>query len=157
MDRTKFLAWGTAIYLPLLLVVFVLAGWPWTPWLTTATILLTSLAIYALRQRWHRRRQDDLRLLTGYIQRDCVTWWRFEHDWIGHTVRLKEDIRNSKEPVGLQLYVRAGTLGKIVALRRSFDAPFEVLFPGFKLKVAVRLEKLDLNPVSDLSEEYDAA
>jgi len=49
MDRTTFLAWGTAIYLPLLLVVFVLAGLPWTAWLAPATILLTSLAIYALR------------------------------------------------------------------------------------------------------------
>jgi hypothetical protein len=76
---------------------------------------------------------------------------------VAPTVRLKEDIRNSKEPVGIQLYIQAGTLGKIVALRRSFDAPFEVLFPGFKLKVAVRLEKLDLNPVSELNEEYDAA
>ncbi|NLF77130.1 MAG: hypothetical protein GX573_15645, partial [Chloroflexi bacterium] len=49
MDRTKFLAWGTAIYLPLLLVVYLLAGLPWTAWLVPATILLTSLAIYALR------------------------------------------------------------------------------------------------------------
>jgi hypothetical protein len=30
MDRAKFLAWGTAIYLPLLLAVYLLAGLPWT-------------------------------------------------------------------------------------------------------------------------------
>jgi len=41
---------------------------------------------------------------------------------MGRTVRLKDDIRNPKEPAGLQRYVQAGTLGKIVALRRSFEA-----------------------------------
>ena len=67
MDRTKFLAWGTAIYLPLLLVVYLLAGLPWTAWLVPATILLTSLAIYALRHGWVRLpREEDPSTATNH-------------------------------------------------------------------------------------------
>lgn len=72
-------------------------------------------------------------------------------------MRLREDIRNAKEPEGLQVYVRAGTVGKIVALNRDEHRPFTVLFPGFAHKVVVRLEKLDLHPADSLIEEFDVA
>lgn len=70
---------------------------------------------------------------------------------------LKQDIRNPKEPPGLQVYVRAGTLGEIVGLTRDEFAPFHVKFPGFKYKVAVMLENLDLDPSTSLYEDCSTA
>jgi hypothetical protein len=80
-----------------------------------------------------------------------------EDAWKGKKVLLKQDIRNSNEPPGLQVYVRAGTLGEIVGLARDVDAPFRVKFPGFKYKVVVKLEDLDLNPGTSLYEDCSMA
>ena len=64
---------------------------------------------------------------------------------------------NSKEPEGNQVYVQAGTVGEIVALTDDENAPFHIRFPEFTYKIAVRLEKLDLNPTGNYKYTLPAA
>ena len=108
-------------------------------------------------ERKRHKHQGGLSWLTEHIELERWAWQQLEKEWGGGAVRLKEDIRSPNDPEGLQVYVQAGTKGKIVALNRDKRAPFTVLFPGFAHKVVVRLKKLDLNATDSLIEEYGVA
>jgi hypothetical protein len=159
MSRAKFHAWVAAIYLVANLIFTRIVGIPFSSWLILAFIMAVSLIIFARLEKRKRNRDpmDDLELVTAFIKLDRRAWRHFERQWIGKRVRLKEDIRNSREPLGLQLYVQAGTMGKIVGLNGDERAPFVVEFPGFGPQVAVRLKKLDLNPTENILEQLDIA
>lgn len=144
MTATQFFTRITGAYLLLNLLVSRLLGVPFTPWLTLVFICLVSLAIFARLERRRSNQGDELQQLIDILALEQRTWTLLEHRWVGRTVRLKDDICNPTEPEGHQVYVQAGTPGKIVALNRDQRAPFTVLFPGFTHKVRVGLDKLDV-------------
>jgi hypothetical protein len=156
MSNTRRYAWTLLVYLPINLIVMRLLDLPITWWFVLVFITLVSLGIFARLERKHRHR-DGLKWLTEHIELERWAWQQLEKEWIGRAERLKEDIRNSNEPENLQVYVQAGTVGKIVGLNRDERAPFYIWFPGFAHKVVVRLEKLDLYPTGDMPKELDAA
>lgn len=148
MTRAKILAWFCGIYLVALLIFTLLAGYPISWWLLVAVIVPLFLTLY-LRLTKRYWNLDNPKWLTNHIRSERWVWYQLEKTWIGRQVLLKEDIRNSNEPEGLQVYVRAGTVGEIVGLNRDARTPFTILFPGFAHKVVVHLEKLDVNPAGN--------
>lgn len=144
LTTTQFLTRFTGVYLLLNLLIAYLLGVPLTAWLALVFICMVFLAIFLLRDRKRSVQSDELKQLTWMLRLEQRAWKRLEKQWLGRTVRLKEDIRNPREPEGLQLYVQAGTPGTIVALNRDEDAPFTIKFPGFGHNVKVRLDKLDV-------------
>jgi len=138
----------TCAYLLLILPITRLLGASFTDWLMLVFVCLVSLAIFARLERKRAVRSDELQQLTRFLSLEKETWTLLEREWLGRTVRLKEDILNLREPEELRLYVQAGTPGTIVALNRDEYAPFTVKFPGFGHKVKVRLDKLDV-PLDD--------
>lgn len=155
--NARIMAGLCAIYLAGLLVFNLVVGIPISWWLIVAVLTPVVAALYLRLRDWYFKPLTGVEWLTEHIQMERWAWQQLEKEWLGRPVRLQEDIRNSNEPEGLQVYVRAGTVGKIVALNRDEHAPFSILFPGFGHKVVVRLEKLDLHPPANLAEEYDAA
>lgn len=151
---SKVMTWLCAIYLVLLLIFNLVAGLPLWWWLIMVVIIPVVGALCLRLWNWYLKPLTGLEGLMNHIRQEKWAWQRLEKEWIGRTVRLKDDIRNSNEPAGRQVYVQAGTLGKIVALNRDERAPFSVQFPGFAHNVVVRLEKLDLNPTENIIEGY---
>lgn len=137
---------GTVTFVWLVLTLFItsLLDIPLMDWLALVFTCLVALGIFALLERHRNVRPAELQDLARSLQVNRWLWQRLEEEWVGRTVRLKEDIRNPKEPKGSQVYVQAGTPGKIVALNHDERAPFTVKFPGFGHKVVVRLDKLDV-------------
>ncbi len=157
MNSRRVVAWLCTIYLAAILVITLVFDLPILWWLIVAVLTPFIAVLYLrLRERFYRR-FVGLEGLTRHIEGEQWVWQQFEKEWIGRPVRLREDVRNTHEPEDRQVYVRAGTVGTIVALRRNEEAPFEVLFPSFPYNVAVRLEKLDVRPTDNLIEAYDAA
>jgi len=144
MSQTKWYTWFTCVYLLLNLPISRLLGVPFTHWLTAAFICLVSLGIFARLERQRGIRSDELQQLTRMLTWQQRTWTVLEKQWIGRTVRLNQDIWNSNEPEGRQVYVQAGSVGKVVALNRDARAPFIVQFPEFGPRVRVRVENLDV-------------
>ena len=138
MTTTRYFTLTTCAYLLLILPIIRLLGASFTDWLAVVFICLVSLVIFAFVEHKRGNESDELPQFTKRLMLEHRTWRLLEKEWIGRTVRLKEDIRNSKEPEGRQVYVQAGTLGKIVALNRDEKAPFTVLFPGFAGTIGVR-------------------
>lgn len=143
MGRTKRFAWMTGLYLLGLLLVTLALGYPVSWWLAFVFVCAVSLAIFARLERRRHIHPEDVRRLTRELWWEAWYWRKLERDWIGRPVLLVEDIRNSKEPEGRQVYVKAGTLGKIVRLNRSPSTPFNVRFPGFQYEIAVRLSRTE--------------
>jgi len=143
LTTTQFLTRFTCVYLLLMLPVALLMD-ELTAWLALVLLCFVSLSLFALLTRRRRTQSNELQHLTWMLRLEQRAWKRLEKQWIGRTVQLKEDIRNPREPEGLQLYVQAGTPGTIVALNRDEHAPFTVKFPGFGHDVKVRLDKLDV-------------
>ena len=144
MTTTRYFTLTTCAYLLLILPIIRLLGASFTDWLAVVFICLVSLVIFAFVEHKRGNESDELPQFTKRLMLEHRTWRLLEKEWIGRTVRLKEDIRNSKEPEGRQVYVQAGTLGKIVALNRDEKAPFTVLFPGFEHQVRIGLDRLDV-------------
>lgn len=155
--RTLF-TYGLAIlFVSAWLCGFLFLGVPFENMVGMIVVLQVGLIILVFvapgpEQRWH-----DVNALVRYIRDDHWDWLMMESSWTGRQVLLTQDIRNSKEPTDLQVYVKAGTIGEIVGLTRDEAAPFHVKFPGFKYKVAVKLENLDLKPCINQGEDSSTA
>jgi len=85
---------------------------------------------------------SELAELLDALEALDTSWCSLQQRWVGRYVMLTQPIDSLPSPGGGCVHVERGTLGVIVQVTHSRDAPFLLRFPGFPYRIAPLISHL---------------